>query len=110
MSNIKVFRSHMVATRARTICNLTAQGSYLRALKIIRLTIVNLETAHVPDMSGDAIRRCIMLLNGAAMYANRYVKEPILEFMNDIIDECDAANITLETLPHVVRSAIAFVF
>lgn len=110
MSNIKMMRSFMVATRARTIYNLAAQGSYLRALKIINLTIFNLETANLPDMPNSTVQRCIMLLASAATYANRRSKEPIMQYMDDLIDECEAANDSLETLPHVVRSAIAFAF
>ena len=116
--DLKVVSACTLATRARTVRNLVNQGAFMRALKIIRITMHNLDNSDVPDMTDDQVNRYYYLFGCSALYANRGHAAPIVEYMQHIMDDIATYNNTypsarelrFEDLPPVVRRSIAFAF
>lgn len=96
--------------RSKTIFKMAMNGQFLQALKIIRVTLYNLETAMIRGMKPVQVKKYTTMLYSAAMYANNQNCKMVMRLASDIYRDLEVCSDCLDDLPPVVRSSIAFAF
>jgi hypothetical protein len=96
--------------RAKSIFKMAMNGQFMQALKVIRVTIYNMETAHIKGMKPSQVNKYLAMLHSAALYANNRNCGMVMRLANGIYQELEVCSDCLEDLPPVVRSSIAFAF
>lgn len=107
---ISQITTDILRIRTKSIYKMAMHGQFLQALKVIRVTIHNLETAKIKGMRTSQVNKYLAILYSAAMYANQRNCGMVMRLVNSIYMDAEMCNDSLEDLPPVVRSSIAFAF
>lgn len=110
--DLHLITPEILSARAHTIYDLVYRCEFLRALKVIRVTLYNLLNATPIDLTHVQVNRYAAMLNSATIHANRGDAHMIMDYMfqiqQDIHYQTAEPRLRFEDLPSIVKRSIAF--